>query len=604
MQNRERFNLTLLTQPRWLMRGVLLAFVLIGILYSIIVPSWEAPDEIDHFRYAQYLQTQRALPVQQPHGVATAHHPPLFYVLAALVSWPVDISDGVGAFNPNPKFLFAWKGGHELNHHLQSTGDTFPYTSLALSLHLMRWLSLLFGAGAVWLTFKLANELWPDREYLSCLAAAWVAFNPQFLFISAGAMNDSLLVMMSTGLFLSLARAARQPQTWQHWLAVGVWTSLAMLSKISGLAFMPLGGLLLIICAVRQRSFHLFIRNGLALAVPVIALTGWWFVRNLNLYGDVLGNNAWLKHFPGALRHDAVDWPATAMQQLRSAWAVFGWMTVAAPTWYFNIVWGVLGVAVIGLVVYGFKQLRAPRFEGWGVLGCVVLVIYQIGLMVRENLQWTTASQGRYLFPVIAPTMIVISLGWATLFAHKRLSRYVLTTLPMLMMGLAVFLAVAVIGPNFRMQNRLPRSSLWRVRNPTQVNFGGQLGLRAYDVDTTQANQLHLKLYWRALTKPAVNYSSFAHVLRASDAPDAKPVGQKDQVPGASTDYAPANWNKDDLVLDERDIQLNQPLSNGDYVIRLGVYNYASGERLPVQSTNQAAPDYVLLKFSVPSADK
>ena len=129
MQNRERFNLTLLTQPRWLMRGVLLAFVLIGILYSIIVPSWEAPDEIDHFRYAQYLQTQRALPVQQPHGVATAHHPPLFYVLAALVSWPVDISDGVGAFNPNPKFLFAWKGGHELNHHLQSTGDTFPYTS-------------------------------------------------------------------------------------------------------------------------------------------------------------------------------------------------------------------------------------------------------------------------------------------------------------------------------------------------------------------------------------------------------------------------------------------------------------------------------------------
>ena len=174
------------------------------------MPSWEAPDEVDHFKYAQYLRTQHALPVQEPRGVATAHHPPLFYALAAIVSWPVDTSDGVGEYRSNPRFLFGQNGGRELNRHLQSTGDTFPYRSMALSLHLMRWLSLAFGAGAVWLTYKLVRELMPDREWLACLAAALVAFNPQFLFICAAAMNDGLLVFMVTGLFWSLARTVQQ----------------------------------------------------------------------------------------------------------------------------------------------------------------------------------------------------------------------------------------------------------------------------------------------------------------------------------------------------------------------------------------------------------
>ncbi len=56
---------------------------------------------------------------------------------------------------------------------------------------------------------------------------------------------------------------------------------------------------------------------------------------------------------------------------------------------------------------------------------------------------------------------------------------------------------------------------------------------------------------------------------------------------------------KGDLVLDERMILLSSPLPEGDYVIRLGVYNYTSGARLYVQP-NSVSDDYVLLKFTVP----
>lgn len=589
--------------PNRVAQGIVVIFVLLGLLYSMIVPSWEAPDERDHFAYAMYVREHVALPVQNEKSVATAHHPPLFYILAAIASLPVDNSNVVGAYRSNRNFLFAPYGGRELNRHVLSTGDTFPYAGWALALHLMRWLSLVFGAGAVWLTYKFASELLPGQSAIACFATALVAFNPQFVFISAAAMNDGLLAFAATGLLWSLVRAMRQPSTLRRWFIVGVWMSLAAMSKISGLAFAPIVAVGLLICAIQGRSINLLVRGGLVLTLPILVLTGWWFIRNFVLYEDILGTSAWLKHFPGAIRNSPIDWPTTTMQILRSAWAVFGWMTVAAPGWVFTGIWALLGFSIVGLAVYGLKQLRHPPrmwpAAAWAAIGCLILVLYQIGLMVRENLQWITASQGRYFFPVIAPAMVLVSLGWGTLLP-ARVRPYVLSAVALFLLALAIFLPVAVIGPNFRMPQTLPRSSLWFARHPWHADFGQQLGLRAFDyeVDPAQRNRLHLKLYWTALAKPSQNYSTFAHVLSAADVSGSALLGQHDQVPGAQIDYTPTSWAQDDLVLDERDIQLNTPLNNGSYIVRLGVYNYESGERLPVQS-NQAQTDFVLLPIYV-----
>ena len=125
------------------------------------------------------------------------------------------------------------------------------------------------------------------------------------------------------------------------------------------------------------------------------------------------------------------------------------------------------------------------------------------------------------------------------------------------------------------------------------------MGLRAYEVNSLNGNALRLKLYWTALEKPPLDYSSFAHVLRAPGQPDTPPLVQADQVPGIQIGYPPSRWAKGDLVLDERMILLSSPLPEGDYVIRLGVYNYTSGARLYVQP-NSVSDDYVLLKFTVP----
>ena len=62
-------------------------FCILGVTHSVVVPLFEAPDEIWHFSFTQVLATQRALPVQPTEGknvwLREAGQPPLYYLVAA-----------------------------------------------------------------------------------------------------------------------------------------------------------------------------------------------------------------------------------------------------------------------------------------------------------------------------------------------------------------------------------------------------------------------------------------------------------------------------------------------------------------------------------------
>jgi hypothetical protein len=82
-------------------RGLLLAivglFALLGVIYSVVVPPFEASDEKWHYPMVKYVADNGALPVQVP-GVDTpwrqeGSQPPLYYALAAAATSWIDTSD-------------------------------------------------------------------------------------------------------------------------------------------------------------------------------------------------------------------------------------------------------------------------------------------------------------------------------------------------------------------------------------------------------------------------------------------------------------------------------------------------------------------------------
>ena len=586
--------------------GVTTLFILLGIIYSIMVPAWEVPDEPSHVKYARYLRDTLRLPRQQAQGsIETSHHPPLYYILAVLASAPANWNNTQGSFRLNPKFIWHRKGGHEANIHQLSSVDTFPYSGVALALHLMRLLSVTCSAGTVVLTYLLAREIFPNRPSVVCLAAILVAFNPQFLFISAGALNDGLMVMAATGAMWQMLRAVRQPVLSRQWVYVGVWSSVAALAKISGIVLIPLSVVLLLVCAVFYRNMRILWRGGLAFAVPVLTLTGWWFARNIWLYGDPFGTMTWGKRFPEAaqkatLRLETFLGPLIN-EQFRSFWGVFGWMTVAAPPWFFFAIRGLLLISALGLIGYIIMTIRnaksVSRREVFGVLFCAAVVVLMQGLMIRENLRFVTATQGRYLFPVIAPFMTLVSLGLHSLIP-ARVRKPALIALTTLYLSAALYMPFGVVAPNYPMLNTLPRRSLWFAANKVNYTFGNTFGLRSYEVKRMPDGDLQLRLIWVARQRPPFDYSSFAHVYAAQAI--GLPLAQQDQSPGINHQYPPSAWSEGDIVADERILKMKQPLPNGVYEVRLGVYNYQTGERLSASKDAQPAGDSIVLPFAWP----
>ncbi|MDQ7033388.1 MAG: hypothetical protein Q9P01_00700 [Anaerolineae bacterium] len=92
--------------PAWLY-VILAGYFLIGIIYSLSNPLWEAPDEIHHFSMVQYLQTHGLqLPIQEIGTVGLwqqeGNQPPLYYILGALLISPLDTSDIDTVMRVNP----------------------------------------------------------------------------------------------------------------------------------------------------------------------------------------------------------------------------------------------------------------------------------------------------------------------------------------------------------------------------------------------------------------------------------------------------------------------------------------------------------------------
>src|SRR3972149_2073100 len=85
---------------------ILAGYVILGAIYSLATPIFEASDEVSHYAVIQYVAEEARLPVQQP-GVKTAweqegSQPPLYYLLMALATKWIDTRDANDRMYPNP----------------------------------------------------------------------------------------------------------------------------------------------------------------------------------------------------------------------------------------------------------------------------------------------------------------------------------------------------------------------------------------------------------------------------------------------------------------------------------------------------------------------
>ena len=479
---------------------ILAAYFLLGLGNSVVVPLAEAPDELDHFHYARYLVEQHAFPplspVAEENPTMEANQPPLYYALAGLAGGWIAPAD---PFTPpqNACYSFDPADSGRQTFYVHTATEAWPFQSAALSFHVMRLLSLLLGGAAVGLAWLLGRQIAPDEPGVGLAAAALLAFNPQFLFITSSVNNDVLASTLGAAITVAAIVLWRRPSA--GWAALlGLLLGLGALSKASLLALWPLallaasGPLVRLlfapkgedkqwVAAMRACLWPLLLVGGLPLLIA-----GWWYVRATLLYGDPL---AWRVHLaakgPFVLREGALDLGdlvAFAVLHFRSYWGLFGWLNVALPGWAYAGLILLGGAALIGLGWGVFACLRRRPcgldLAAIGFCALAVVTTYISLLRYIQTINWS-GYQGRLAFATAAPLAALLAAGLFFLANQVafRWGRLLFWGGPLFLLGLSLFSVTGVLPQAY------PRPGIFQeaALQPACVRFAPGLLLDGYD---------------------------------------------------------------------------------------------------------------------------
>lgn len=529
----------LIRSHRYLLVVVTL-FTVLGVMYSMTTPLFEAPDEQWHYAYVQHLALGRGLPVQTLNASANlarqeASQPPLYYALAAALTFWTDSSDFPGIVWENPHYGYNVPGvvNDNKNLFIHTTLETFPYRGASLAIHLGRLLSVIMGALAILFTYLLTLEIHPERRLLAASAAAVAGFVPQFIFVSGAVSNDSTIVAMSALSLWMIARALTRREQWsaKDDIVLGIAVGLAALAKVSGAGLGVLAAMTVAYAFARDGRKLLNHLSIFALAAFIVA--GWWYLRNWFLYGEPTGTAMMAQVF------GARDNPLGAMQlgeQMREVWETFwigfGWGNIRANPTLYQVIGFLFGFSLVGLIV-GLVRHRAQLSKlSFKTAPLAVLGIW-VAFVLVELISWmqrTQAPHGRLLFPILPALGPLLTLGFSQ-WVSPRLANAVA---PVPALGLATVSGVAlfsVLLPAYAYPTTLSAADLQSVPNRVDITYGDQFKLLGYQLSRGRAlpgTNLEITLYWQSLAVMDDDYSIGIHLLDANK----QVISARDSYPG------------------------------------------------------------------------
>lgn len=539
-------------------------FVVLALLYSVTTPLFEAPDEQWHFAFVQHVAQGRGLPEQalplQHLARQEGSQPPLYYALAAALTFWIDTSNYPAMVWENPHYGFDVPGvvNDNKNLFIHTAQENFPYAKTALAMRLARLLSIAMGVVAVYFTYRItALVTFPTpnepslkrapKDLPALAAAALVAFTPQFLFISSAVSNDSTIVALCAVALFLLVRVLRVQPTLRDAIVLGIVCGLCALAKVSGLAMLPLAVLVIAYASRPSRvsatmtwretsKVRTLVFQQAALLSSFALVAGWWYLRNFALYGEITGTARMIQVFGGRVDPLTIDaWRAQLWEVFETFWVGFGWGNIRAPEWVYVLVSVAALLAVSGLALGVWRARRhlvsalldhAPLL----VLAAWTLIVF--AALLRWMVQ-TQAPHGRLLFPALPALAPLLVIGWMQLVPVRARTR-VLSAVSLALFLFALLAPFVLLAPAYAYPVPLSESEVDSIPSRVDIRYGDSLmllGSRVTPHPTDPRGALQVDLYWRVLAPMSRDYSLNLSALDR----DLRVVGLRNTYPGRGT---------------------------------------------------------------------
>ena len=439
------------------MRSLRLVFLAVGLVhgafYAVLMPPWQAPDEVAHFEYSHLLAVLHR-PIS-PADDSVALEQQIIASLYQYHAWTYR-NNQTPAIIPERLAETPFGYSRTLNRfsltYIIYALAAWPFLSqdIVVQLYAMRLASVLMGALVVLLAFETAQLVSPGQSALAVAAAGLVLFLPQHAFITAAVSDGNLAELAASGCIFLLAAMWRQGVGWPQVAACLLCAVAAIASKAT--AYFLVGLLLIAGPALAFRwqpagragrawSWRRIATGGLVVAgvgavlIPVIA-----FAPPLQYIRRMLGTN--LQHLtdfvPYMLALNAGGRFSNALwQTFNSFWATFGWMTFWFPTPIYVLLLGAVVLALAGLV-WHVRRLPAAAEPQKSLL---VLLSLAAALEPAVLVTWFVTSpngvnyfQGRYLFTAIVPIVVLLAAGGLALVPDRWRPRAALLSMVLMVL--------------------------------------------------------------------------------------------------------------------------------------------------------------------------
>ena len=571
--------------------AIIIVYLIVGAYYATVIPMFEAPHEIGHFFYAKHLIDTYSFPVQDPQRPnrwgSEGSQPPLYDMVLALVLAPLP-TDRAGDYlwhNPYVNLTHPMQPGNK-NYLIHTEREAWPYRDVPLAVHLARGLSLIFGAGTLLVVYVISRRLLASSS-LALAATATVAFIPQFLFLSA-TLNGQIALALVASIALALtARLLLEESRAIHVILLALVAGLTALTRVEGIAIALIGLPATGVFAWRRKGWGY--RLGiLAVYVGIVAgLTGWWYARNVILYGDPLG-------LAGMVGYRLYDRPSFAWQTLahgwtwfrRSFWALFGWYNVPIGPRAYALLDVILALIGLGLVIavvrhrIGQRRPLVVLFVGtFLMLTGLAVVFYALGL--------TPYPVGTYLYPLLFPLSWGFVRGWASL-SPARVRPLWTFLLPAGFAVLSVVTPNRWITPAYTPPPRITPADIPAHAHPVDMVFGERIRIWAVDIPqitTHPGDAIDVTLYMSKVGDLPVDYTLRFRLLGRRN----EEVGTMETFTGWGT-YPTRLWKTGDVIVDHYRVKVGSEARVPTLLrVHMEFFNHWTGEHL-IPKTQQGTP--------------
>jgi len=566
--------------------AVLVTFFALALFYNWSSPIFENSDEFFHFPLVKHLaDTNWYLPVQSPDDLQDwrqqGNQPPIYHMIAALLIKPFDTSDYDEVRRINPHAQLGIVGESNINaviHPLDRNQEWSNGTALAL--RVVRLLSTVLAMVVIVSAYFLTIYTFPNiPQWVGVLAAALIAFNPMYLFVASSVNNDNMSNALICSMLVILVWMYRQPEKppVRVMLGLGVLLGFSMLSKLSTGPFMLLVGLYWLLLAWRHQAWEYMIKWGVATLGLALLISGWWYIRNWQLYGDPTGLSMFLDIVgPRPIPLTAEQLWSEREGFMQSFWGLFGGLTVPMDGWVYTGFNLLMGISILGVVVYAVQHWREIDLPQW----TLPLWALMAGISIIRWTALTWATQGRLWYIAITALAVLSAVGFYTLAERIKLSR--LAWLPVAYALIAavvapiIFISPAYAAPAFSAREDYAEPIL-TLSDPSASEQ--QISLVTFTIPEQfkSGTDTTITLTWCAETTLVRNWSVFVHLVNPFDII----LAQADYTPGLGA-VPTSEVNAGDCWQDKHPIRIGAGVSPEDIPLQvmIGMYEAQSGQRM------------------------